>query len=87
MYDMEAINITELRKNMKTTLDSVVEDSKEIIIHRPNREDVVLVSLNEYNSLKETLYLLSSEKNRKRLFEGIKQVNNGKTTKIDIDAL
>lgn len=84
---MEAINITELRKNMKTTLDSVVDDSKEIIIHRPNREDVVLVSLNEYNSLKETLYLLSSEKNRKRLFEGIGQVNNGKTTPIDIDAL
>lgn len=84
---MEAINITELRKNMKTTLDSVVDDSKEIIIHRPNREDVVLVSLNEYNSLKETLYLLSSEKNRKRLFKGIEQVNNGKTTTIDIDAL
>lgn len=84
---MEAINITELRKNMKTTLDSVVDDSKEIIIHRPNREDVVLVSLNEYNSLKETLYLLSSEKNRKRLFEGIDQVDQGKTTEIDIDAL
>jgi antitoxin YefM len=84
---MEAINITELRKKMKTTLDSVVDDSKEIIIHRPNREDVVLVSLNEYNSLKETLYLLSSEKNRKRLFEGIEQVNNGKTTTIDIDGL
>ena len=84
---MEAINITELRKNMKTTLDKVVDDSKEIIIHRPNQEDVVLVSLNEYNSLKETLFLLSSEKNRKRLFEGIAQVNEGKTTEIDIDAL
>jgi antitoxin YefM len=83
---MEAINITELRKNMKTTLDSVVDDSKEIIIHRANQEDVVLVSLTEYNSLKETLYLLSSQKNRKRLFEGIEQVNIGKTTKIDIDA-
>lgn len=84
---MEAINITELRKNMKITLDSVVDDSKEIIIHRPNHEDVVLVSLNEYNSLKETLYLLSSDKNRKRLYEGIEQVNNGKTTTIDIDGL
>jgi antitoxin YefM len=83
---MEAINITELRKNMKTTLDSVVDDSKEIIIHRANQEDVVLVSLTQYNSLKETLYLLSSQKNRKRLFEGIEQVNIGKTTKIDIDA-
>lgn len=84
---MEAINITELRKNIKLTLDSVIDDSKEIIIHRPNQEDVVLVSLNEYNSLKETLFLLSSEKNRKRLEKGIKQVNNKQTTAIAIDEL
>ncbi len=84
---MEAINITELRKNIKSTLDSVIDDSKEIIIHRPNQEDVVLVSLNEYNSLKETLFLLSSEKNRNRLEQGIEQVNNKQTTAISIDEL
>jgi len=84
---MEAINITELRKNIKRTLDSVINDSKEIIIHRPSQEDVVLVSLSEYNSLKETLFLLSSEKNRKRLEQGIAQVNNKQTTAITIDEL
>ncbi len=84
---MEAINITELRKNMKSTLDRVVDDSKEIIIHRPNQKDVVLVALDELNSLKETLFLVFSDKNRKRLLEGIDQVNTGKTTAIKIDEL
>lgn len=84
---MEAINITELRKNIKITLDKVVQDNTEVIIHRPNREDVILVPLSEYNSLKETLFLLSSKRNRNRLFEGIQQVNDGKTTTIKIDEL
>ena len=84
---MEAINITELRKNIKETLNKVVDDNNEIIVHRPNQEDVVLVSLHEYNSLKETLELLSSPKNRDRLYLGMKQVNEGKTTKINIDEL
>lgn len=84
---MEVINVTELRKNIKSTLDRVVDDSLEIIIHRPSQEDVVLVPLKEYNSLKETLFFLSSEKNRKRLYEGIEQVNQGKTTIINLDEL
>ncbi|MEO1013409.1 MAG: type II toxin-antitoxin system prevent-host-death family antitoxin [Bacteroidota bacterium] len=84
---MEAINITELRKNTKSTLDRVVDNSMEIIVHRANSEDVVLVPLDEYNSLKETLFLLSSEKNRDRLNKGMEQVNNGQTTKVSIDEL
>ena len=84
---MEAIGITELRRNISRTLDKVVDESMEIIIHRPNRDDVVLVSLHEFNSLKETLFLLSSERNRARLQEGIAQVEQQKTTKIDIDEL
>lgn len=84
---MEAINITELRKNTKSTLDRVVDNSMEIIVHRANSEDVVLVPLDEYNSLKETLFLLSSDKNRKRLVEGMNQVKKGETTEISIDEL
>lgn len=84
---MEAIGITELRKNIKTTLDKIVDDGTEMIIHRPNQEDVIMISLNEYNSLVETLKLLSSKTNRERLYLGMEQVNTGKTTSITLDEL
>lgn len=84
---MEAIGITELRKNMKMTLDKVVNDHTEIIVHRPNSEDVVMVSLSEYNSMKETLLLLSSKTNRERLLRGVQEVKDGKTKEINIDEL
>ena len=84
---MESIGIAELRKNMKSTLTRVIEDVTEILINRPGGEDVVLVSLSEYNSMIETMHLLDSENNRKRLKLGMEQIKHGKTTKIDIDAL
>ncbi|MEE9361356.1 MAG: type II toxin-antitoxin system Phd/YefM family antitoxin [Cellulophaga sp.] len=84
---MEAIGISELRKNIKITLDKVINDGTEIIIHRPNQEDVLMVSLDEYNSLVETLELMSSKKNRDRLYLGMEQVNDGKTTKISLNEL
>lgn len=84
---MEAIGVTELRNNIKTTLDKVVEDEMEIIINRPNKDNVIMISLKEYNSLVETLKLLSSEKNRKRLYLGMEQVKAGKTTSISLDEL
>ena len=84
---MEAINITELRKNTKSIISKVVDDCKEIIIHRQNQGDAVIISLDKFNSMEETLFLLSSEKNRDRLNLGVEQVNNSKTTKIKINEL
>ncbi|AWH84868.1 prevent-host-death protein [Flavobacterium album] len=84
---MKTISITDLRKNLKETLDTVIDDNQEIIVHRPNNEDVVLISLSDYNSLNETLKLLSSEKNRSRLLLGKEQLKQGKTTKINLDEL
>jgi len=84
---MRTISITDLRKNLKETLDTVIDNNQEIIVHRPNNEDVVLISLSDYNSLNETLHLLSSEKNRARLLLGKQQLKQGKTTKIDLDEL
>jgi antitoxin YefM len=84
---MKTISITDLRKNLKETLNNVISDNQEIIIHRPNNEDVVLISLSDYNSLNETSYLLSSESNRTRLLNSIDQIKQGKTTKINLDEL
>ncbi|MDE3183993.1 MAG: type II toxin-antitoxin system prevent-host-death family antitoxin [Bacteroidota bacterium] len=75
---MEVLNYTEFRKELKSFLDKVSKDEEVIVVSRGKNKNVVVISLNEYNSLKETLYLLSSEKNRKRLQESIDEMKKGK---------
>lgn len=72
---MKIVNYTELRLNLKHWLDSVVNDVEEVIIKRKNQKDLVLISLEEYNSLVETNYLLSG-KNRSVLLESIEEVKS-----------
>lgn len=69
---MRIVNYTEFRLNLKKLLDLVVDDVQELIIKRKDNKDLVLISLDEYNSLKETQYLLSG-KNRDHLLNSIKQ--------------
>jgi antitoxin YefM len=80
---MKVVNYTELRLNLKHWLDLVVDDFEELIIKRKNNKDLVLISLEEYRSLKETQYLLSG-KNRDHLLESLEQVKKGKTVENDL---
>ena len=73
---MKVINYTELRLNLKHWLNSVVDDVEEVIIKRKNQKDLVLISLEEYNALVETNYLLMG-KNREVLLESIEEVKSG----------
>lgn len=84
---METTNATDLRKNLKRKLDTVSEDKETLIIHRSGQEDVVMIPLSEYNSWKETLYLLSTESNRANLDTSIKEAENGEVTSIKTDDL
>ncbi len=86
-YIMRTTSATELRKSMKTTLDIVSNEKEIIIIHRPNEEDVVMMSLSEYNSWIETRYLLSTKNNREHLTQSIEEIDKGETTKIDTSDL
>ena len=73
---MKVVNYTELRLNLKHWLNSVIDDVEEVIIKRKDQKDLVLISLEEYNSLVETNYLLSG-KNREILLESIIEVKKG----------
>jgi antitoxin YefM len=74
---------------LKTTitqkyLDSVENNHATLIIKRGSGKGTVLISLEEYNSIMETLHLFSSKKNAKRIFESIDQVKSGNTVQHDL---
>ncbi len=75
---MNAINYSDLRKNLKSTMDKIISDHEPIIITRRNRDNVVMVSYEDYAAIEETAYLLNSPKNAKRLRESIKSFEEGK---------
>lgn len=75
---MLAINYSELRKSLKKNLDLTCQDHEIIVIQRPGGKSVVMLSLEDYNSITETDYLLSTEANKKALMKNIKDAKAGK---------
>jgi len=75
---MDAITYTDLRQNLKTYMDKVIQDNAPLIVTRKNNENVVLLSVAEYSSLIETNYLLSNEANADHLKKSIAQHKSGK---------
>jgi antitoxin YefM len=75
---MRTINFSEARSNLKEVLDRVVEDADVTIITRRDADDVVVMSLDSFNSWRETLHLMSSPANARRLNESIAQARAGK---------
>lgn len=75
---MLATNYSEFRNNLKKFLDAVEVDNETVVLKRSKGKGSVIISLEEYNSMMETLHLLKSKKNADRLYESIRQVNEGK---------
>jgi antitoxin YefM len=69
---------SDFRKDIKGYFDKVIEGSETLIINRGKDSGIVVISLDEYNSLNETAYLNSTTANTKRLNEGINELKNGK---------
>jgi antitoxin YefM len=75
---MIAANYTEFRTGLKKFLDDVENNNETLIIKRGTGKGTVLLSLEEYNSMIETMHLLSSKVNADRLYESINQMKAGK---------
>ena len=83
---MIAANFSEFRTNLKMYLDSVEDNNETLIVKRKSGKGTVMISLDEYNSIMETVHLLSSKSDADRLYESIKQMKNGdRTTETLID--
>ena len=78
---MIAANYTEFRTRLKKFLDNVEENNETLIIKRGTGKGTVMISLDEYNSIMETVHLLSSKSNADRLYDSIKQMKNGKVVR------
>ena len=74
---MKTISFSESRANYAATLDAVVNDREEVVVTRAGHEPVVIVSLADYESLKETAYLLRSPRNAARLLRSIDRLESG----------
>ncbi|MEJ3747344.1 type II toxin-antitoxin system prevent-host-death family antitoxin [Actinomycetes bacterium KLBMP 9797] len=74
---MKTMTYSESRARYAEVLDTVVNDHEEVVITRAGHEPVVIVSLDDYQSLKETAYLLRSPENARRLLTSIERLEDG----------
>ena len=80
---MEITTYSNFRQNLKSYLDKVFLNHDPLFVKRSKSEDVVILSKTDYNSMQETLYLLSNPKNAERLSNGIENFNKGKFLEND----
>lgn len=77
---MQTMSYTRLRGNLAKVMDRVVEDHDAVIVTRNNEPGVVILSLEDYEALQETAYLMKSPANARRLVEAMDQIQQGKKT-------
>ncbi|MDE7065145.1 MAG: type II toxin-antitoxin system prevent-host-death family antitoxin [Desulfovibrionaceae bacterium] len=84
---MNTISYTEARQNLAATMDSVVNGRDIVIITRQKAAPVVMMSLEDFNSMRETMYLLGNPANAEHLRKGIADIASGNTTRVTLDEL
>lgn len=81
---MKTMSYTESRARYAEVLDSVVDDREEVVITRAGHEPVVIVSLADFESLRETAYLMRSPANARRLLDAMERLESGEGVVHDV---
>ncbi len=81
---MNAITYAAARNTLGKTMEKVCDNHEPVMIIREPKQAVVMMSLEDYQSLEETAYLLRSPNNAKRLLESIAELENGKGTEREL---
>jgi len=84
---MRTSNYTDFRRNLKKHLDAVIVDNDPLIINRSDNSAVVVISLEEYESILETEYIMASSQTVADIEKSRKEITEGKGIEIDIDKL
>lgn len=82
--NMDTITYTSARGNLAKTMKKVCDDHSPIVITRKSSKPVVMMSLEDFQALEETAYLLRSPKNTTRLLESIAELQAGKGTEKEL---
>jgi antitoxin YefM len=81
---MKAITYTAARQNLAKTMEKVCKDHAPVIVTRKSTDSVVIMSLEDYEALEETAYLLRSPKNTRRLIESVAQLEEGQGSEREL---
>lgn len=84
VHTMKSKTYTEAREKLSDLIEKVCEDHDPVIITKRRDKAVVMMSLEDYESLKETSYLLRSPRNARRLLESIKELEEGRGTERNL---
>ena len=84
---MKTVSYSDLRGKLKSKLDEVAEDHVPLIIKRQKGKDMVVMSLEDYNAVMETSYLLGSSQNAEHLKKSIKQAKEGLVREVTLEEL
>lgn len=78
---MRVVNYSDFRNNLAENLNAVNEDREIVVVSRSKGKNVVVMDLDEYNALQETLHLTSTKTNRARLEQAVAEMASGKSVK------
>lgn len=72
---MDVLTYSDARANLKAVMDQVINDRTHVVVTRQKAESIVIVSLEDWNAIEETMHLLSNRTNAKRLRDSIEQLD------------
>ncbi len=81
---MTIATLSDFRGNIKSYFDKIINNFETLIISRGKNKGIVMMSLEKYNAMQETMYLLDNKKNATRLFDAIERSNNGQVEIHDL---
>ena len=84
---MRTANYSELRKNLKEHIDAVIADNDALIVDRGNNTGIVMISLEEYNSIMETEYIMSNPNVLADIQQSLQEISEGKGIEVNLATL